>query len=80
MIGPNPGPCEVFLTIDEFLRWGNFCTLPKPKLEDHPFSAARHCLFNILAATLYIRRLFVFPKPEEAPCCDGRKPMTLRVW
>jgi len=27
---------------------------PKPKLEDHPFSAVRDCLFNICAATLHI--------------------------
>jgi len=27
---------------------------PNPKLEDHPFSAVRDCLFNIFAATLHI--------------------------
>jgi len=27
---------------------------PTPKLEVHPFSALRDCLFNILAATLHI--------------------------
>ena len=27
---------------------------PTPKLEDHPLSAARDCLFNIFAATLHI--------------------------
>ena len=27
---------------------------PTPKLEDHPFSAVRDCLFNIFAATLHI--------------------------
>jgi len=27
---------------------------PTPKLEDHPLSAVRDCLFNILAATLHI--------------------------
>ena len=27
---------------------------PPPKLEDHPLSAVRDCLFNIFAATLYI--------------------------
>jgi len=26
---------------------------PTPKLEDHPFSALRDCLFNILAAALH---------------------------
>ena len=27
---------------------------PTPKLEDHPLSAVRDCLFNIFAATLHI--------------------------
>ena len=27
---------------------------PTPKLEDHPLSVVRYCLFNILAATLHI--------------------------
>jgi hypothetical protein len=27
---------------------------PTPKLEDHPLSTVRDCLFNILAATLHI--------------------------
>jgi hypothetical protein len=27
---------------------------PNPKLEDHPLSAVRDCLFNIFAATLHI--------------------------
>ena len=28
--------------------------LPIPKLEEHPISAVRYCLFNIFAATLHI--------------------------
>jgi hypothetical protein len=27
---------------------------PTPKLEDHPLSAARDCLFNLFVATLHI--------------------------
>jgi len=27
---------------------------PTPKLEDHPSSAARYCLFNLFAVTLHI--------------------------
>jgi len=27
---------------------------PNPKLEDHPLSAVRDCLFNIFAGTLHI--------------------------
>jgi hypothetical protein len=29
---------------------------PTPKLEDHPLSAVRDCLFNIFVATLHIWR------------------------
>jgi hypothetical protein len=29
---------------------------PTPKLEDHPLSAIRNCLFNIFAATLHTWR------------------------
>jgi hypothetical protein len=35
---------------------------PTPKLDDHPLSAVRDCLFNIFAATLYIWR----PSPPSA--------------
>jgi hypothetical protein len=30
---------------------------PTPKLEDHPLSAVRDCLFNVSAATLHIWRI-----------------------
>jgi hypothetical protein len=39
------------------------CSLtPNPQLEDHPVSAVRDCLFNILAATLHIWR----PSPPSS--------------
>jgi hypothetical protein len=38
---------------------------PTPKLEDHPLSALRVCIF---AATLHIWRPFLHPQPEDAPC------------
>jgi hypothetical protein len=47
-----------------FLEWGVVSTTPNNYLEDHPFSAVRHCLFNTFAATFYIWR-----KPE------GRRAM-----
>jgi hypothetical protein len=34
------------------LRWGVFGTSPNYKLEDHPLSAVRNCLFNIFAVSL----------------------------
>jgi hypothetical protein len=48
---------------------------PTPKLENHPFSAARDSLFNIFAATLHICRPFLHPQPEDAPWRGVRKPL-----
>jgi hypothetical protein len=47
---------------------------PTPKLEDHPLSAVRDRLFNVFAATLHIRRPFLHPQPEDAPCRGDRDP------
>jgi hypothetical protein len=41
-----------------------------PKLEDHPLSSVRDCLFNISAAALH-------PQPEDAPCCGDRDPTNM---
>ena len=49
---------------------------PHPKLEDHPLSAVRDCLFNIFAATLHICRPFLHPQPEDTPCRGDRDPLT----
>jgi hypothetical protein len=46
-------PCECFLT-SLFDREAWLAPRPIPKLEDHPLSAVRDCLFNIFAATLHI--------------------------
>jgi hypothetical protein len=48
---------------------------PTPKLEDHPLSAARNCLFNVFAATLHKWRPFLHPQPEDAPCPGDRDPL-----
>jgi hypothetical protein len=37
---------------------------PTPKLEDHPLSAVRDCLFNIFAANLRIWRPSLCLKPK----------------
>jgi hypothetical protein len=50
---------------------------PTPKLEDHPLSAVRDCLFNLFAATLHIRRPFLHLQPEEAPCRGDRDRLIL---
>jgi hypothetical protein len=55
-ISPGPRLCLwIFRNKDMFSRWGVEAPRPTPKLEDHPFSAVRDCLFNIFAATLHIR-------------------------
>jgi hypothetical protein len=48
---------------------------PTPKLEDHPLSAVRDCLFKIFAAALLIWRPFLNPQPEDAPCRGDRDPL-----
>ena len=45
----------VFLNRFCFYREGLLAPRPTPKLEDHPSSAGRDCLFNLFAATLLIR-------------------------
>ena len=37
-----------------FYRGGLLAPRPTPKLEDHPLSAVRACLFNLFVATLHI--------------------------
>ena len=46
-------PCEYFLT-NVFHGETLLAPRPTPKLEDHPSSAVRECLFNIFAATFHI--------------------------
>jgi hypothetical protein len=50
---------------------------PTPKLDDHPLSAVRDCLFNVFAATLHIRRPFLHPQPEDAPCRGDRDTLIM---
>jgi hypothetical protein len=47
---------------------------PRPtyKLEDHPLSAIRDCLFNVFAATFHICRPFLHQQPEDAQCRGDR--------
>jgi hypothetical protein len=47
---------------------------PTPKLEDHPLSAVRDCLFHVFAATPHNWRPFLHPQPEDAPCRGDRDP------
>jgi hypothetical protein len=63
-IDPYPGPrrFETFRNKLLFYGEGLLAPHPTPRLEDHPFSIARDCLFNIFATTLHIWR----PCPPSA--------------
>jgi len=43
-----------------------------PKLEDHPFSAVRNCLFNIFAAIFLTGGRSSNRNPEDTPCRGDR--------
>jgi hypothetical protein len=71
-ISPGPRLCDLFRNMAIFYGEELLEPLPTPKLEDHPLSAGRDCLFNVFAATLHIRRPFLHPQPEDAPCRGDR--------
>jgi hypothetical protein len=74
-ISPGPRLCQKFRNV--ILFYGEELLAPRPisKLEDHPFSAVRYCLFNVFAATLHIRGPFLHPKPEDAPSRGDKDPL-----
>jgi hypothetical protein len=54
-ISPGPKLCLwMFRDKDTFSRWGVLSPSSNPKLEDHPLSAVRDCLFYIFVATLHV--------------------------
>jgi len=52
---------------------------PTPRLDDHPLSAVRECLFNTFAATLHIGRRSSVHNPEDAPCRGDRDAPNMRT-
>jgi hypothetical protein len=49
----RPGPRLLVVFRNKLIFYGELLApRPTPKLEDHPLSAVRDCLFNIFAATL----------------------------
>ena len=72
-----PVPCELFRNIVIVYGEELLASRPTPKLQDHPLSAVRDCLFNLFAATLHICRPFLHPQPEDAPCRGDRDPITM---
>jgi hypothetical protein len=67
-ISPGPRRFETFRNNKNFYGEGLLAPRPTRKMEDHPLSAVRDCLFNIFVATLIIWRTFLHPQPEDAPC------------
>ena len=65
-----PRSFEMFLNVVSFYGEELLATRPKPKLEDHPLSAARECLYSIIVATLRIWKPFI--RTMRTRCCgDG---------
>jgi hypothetical protein len=68
------GALKHFVTVKNFYGEGSLAPRPTPKLEDHPLSAARNCLFNIFTATLRTWRTSLHPQPENATCRGDKGP------
>jgi hypothetical protein len=62
--------CNRFIVYGEEL----LAPRPTPKLEDHPLSSVRGCLFNVFTADLHYWRPSLYLRPEDAPCCSDRDP------
>jgi hypothetical protein len=77
IISPRPRICIVFRNMVIFYGEELLAPRPIPKLEGHPLSAVRDCLFNVFAATLHIRRPFLHPQPEDTPCRGDRDPLIM---
>jgi hypothetical protein len=76
-ISPVLRLCIVFCNMVIFYGEELLAPCPTPKLEGHPLSAVRDCLFNVFAATLHIRRPFLHPQPEDAPCHGDRDQLII---
>jgi hypothetical protein len=80
---PSPRTCEMFCNIISFYGEEFLAPCPTSKLEDHPLSAVRDCLFKIFAATLHIWRPFLHLQPKDVPYYGYRDPVCLAnitVW
>jgi hypothetical protein len=72
-IGPGPRLCRLLRNVIIF--YGEELLAPRQtsKMEDHPLSAVRDCLFTAFAATLRNWRPFLHLQPEDAPCRGDRE-------
>jgi len=73
-ISPGPRRFETFRNRKNVYDEGLLAPRPTPKLEDHPLSAVRNCLFNTFATILRIWRPSLHPQPEDAPCRNDMGP------
>jgi hypothetical protein len=73
----GPRLCIVFRNMVIFYGEELLALRPTPKLEGHPLSAVRDCLFNVFAATFHIWRPFLHPQPEDVPCRGDRDPLIM---
>jgi hypothetical protein len=71
-------PGEICRNILSFHGEASLATRPTPRLEEHPLSAVRSCLFNIFQATLSTWRPFFNQQHHNAPCC-GYKDTLITV-
>jgi hypothetical protein len=74
-ISPGPRLCDLFRNMVIFYGEELLAPRPTPKLDDHPLSVVRDCLFNVFAATLHIRRPFLHPQPEDVSFRGDRDPL-----
>jgi hypothetical protein len=81
--GRTEGSVRIRCFCDCFVTWlssysNDFSARrPAPKLEDHPLSAVRDCLFNTFATILHIWRPFLHPQPQDASRRGDRHPLIM---
>jgi hypothetical protein len=73
-ISPGPRCFETFRNNKNFYSEGLIAPCPTPKLESHPSSAVRDCLFNIFPATLRTWSSSLRPQSEDALCVVTMDP------
>jgi hypothetical protein len=64
--------CEIFNMLVFYGR-ELIASRPTSKLEGHPLSAVRDCLFNIFADTSILGGLCSHSQPEDVPQCGKNK-------
>jgi hypothetical protein len=68
------GSMKFFVTNLFFYNEGLLAPRPTPKLEDHPLSFFRGCLFIIFATNFQSLRPFLRLQPKDTPCRGNMEP------